>query len=190
MNDKGQLYVLDCFAGAGFAMQAFVDRGHIVHTVDIKGSQTYVMDIRRFHPCKGIHYDFIWMSLPCTRLGENLKEQNDISIITACFRIIAEALPKFWMIADFRDCLQQFMGKPDRTILYSGYDGYTKNPTNLWGCFPKAFSEILKSTELTTIDRLLSMKYLPWCDIIPYGLSYAICKAVEDDIGGVLIRNE
>ncbi len=179
--------VLDLCAGTGSATRAFKDRGHEVNTLDIIGNHTYVCDVREFVPEK--KYDFIWASPPCTEFsiakGIACKDRNpDMSIVEACFKICKTA--PYWILENPRGCLRYFIGKPTITVKYSEYGYACQKPTDLW--LSDGFSFFYSTTKRNS--NLKNMKYaikkydtiirkdLRGC--VPYGLSLAICKALEN----------
>lgn len=172
--------VLDLCAGTGSATRAFLDRGHDVETLDTSGKHTYIKDVRTFvlpHP-----YDFIWASPPCIEFSllkrKKCSERNpDMSIVHACLVLCKQA--PYWILENPRACLRHFIGKPIITVRYSDFGDCVEKPTDLWGCFPFFWS---------TTERQMIRK---WKDdpngrknraTIPYGLSLAICKAIEREI--------
>lgn len=188
------MFVLDLCAGTGSATQAFKDRGHDVETLDIVGEHTYVCDVRAWHPEK--HYDFIWMSPPCTDFSiakakkgvRCIDRKVDLSIVRACLRIVQEAKPQYWIMENPRGCLRHFIGMPTTTIEYSDYYHPFKKPTDLWGVFPFFWST---SKRMPTINmKRINMEHSENGRRIraqvPYGLSLAICKALEREYSVLL----
>ncbi|KCZ71626.1 site-specific DNA methylase [Candidatus Methanoperedens nitroreducens] len=181
------MLVFDGCAGTGSATKAFADRGNTVETLDIEGEHTYVCDIREFHPEK--HYDFMWFSPPCTefsianyRLGACKYRTPDLSIVQACFRIVSEAKPEFWLIENPKGCLRHFIGKPVITVNYSDYGYFSKKPTDLWGVFPEFISPVPANDKPVSFIKAtwgLSKDSVAERAHVPYGLSLAICTAVE-----------
>lgn len=169
--------VLDLCAGTGSATKAFVDRGHDVDTLDVAGGHTLNMDVRKFWPWK--KYDFIWASPPCMEFsiakGIRCKDRKpDLSIVYACMKICKTA--PYWIMENPRGCLRYFIGKPQMTVMYEDYGYEYKKPTDLWGCFPWFWSKAKrKKTTLLKNDTLGRSNRA----CVPYGLSLAICKALE-----------
>lgn len=175
------MLILDVCAGTGSATQAFKDRGHDVDTLDIVGEHTYVCDVREWHPTK--QYDFIWMSPPCTEfsLAKRIHCRDrhpDLSIVKACLRIVSEAVPEHWIMENPKGCLRHFIGAPVITVRYSDYGGRTVKPTDLWGVFPWFFSEGF-NIHPTPWDTAFPCHTDKGRMKVPYGLSLAICKALE-----------
>ena len=182
--------ILDLCAGTSSATQAFRDRGHDVDTLDIIGGHTFNMDVRKFKPWK--KYDFIWASPPCTEFsiakGISCKDRNpDMSIVEACFKICQTA--PFWIVENPRGCLRYFIGKPTITVKYSDYGYCWQKPTDLWMSdgFPFFYS---RSKHIQTKNTKYAIKGSGAFDLvrkdaralIPYGLSMAICKVLENTI--------
>lgn len=179
-----QLNVLSCCTELGSEVQAFRDRGHNVTTLGLQGEVDIKMDIRDFHTEE--QYDFISMHPPCTqfsfanyRLGKCKDREYDMSVVNACLRVAAECNPTYWIMENPRGCLRTLIGKPAATIRYSDYGFKSMKPTDLWGEFPMFGFRMVPN-------------YAPWRQsmprspkrrsIVPYGLSLAICMAIENDI--------
>ena len=137
-----KLKVFDGCTEFGSETQAFRDRQHEVTTLGLEGDVSIKMDIRDFHTTE--HYDFMFFCPPCTEfsiannryLGGCKDRTPDLSIVNACFRIVEEAKPTFWIIENPRGCLRYFIGRPTITVNYSDYGYVSKKPTDLWGVFP------------------------------------------------------
>jgi len=188
------MIVLDLCAGTGSATQAFRDRGHDVDTLDIIGGHTFNMDVRKFKPWK--KYDFIWSSPPCTEFsiakGISCKDRNpDLSLVEACIRICKTA--PYWILENPRDCLRYIIGKPVVTVKYSDYGAVfpTKyregvvctKPTDLWGCFPWFWSNEQPQKQQLLKDGIQALgSRSAMRAMVPYGLSLAICTAIERDL--------
>ena len=135
---------LNIFSGCteyGSEVRAFKDRGHNVTTLGMEGNVDIQMDIRDFSTTD--HYDFMTFHPPCIefskanwRLGKCKDRTPDMSIVEACFRIVQEANPTFWMIENPRGCLRHFIGRPQYCIRYGDYGHYCQKPTDLWGVLP------------------------------------------------------
>ena len=184
---------LNVFSGCtefGSEVQAFKDRGHNVITLGMEGGVDIKGDIRdmHFNHPKG-YYDFMIFHPPCTefslanyRLGVCKSRTPDLTIVEACFRIVEESKPKYWIIENPRGCLKHFIGEPQATIKYSDYGHPSMKPTNLWGNFP-----------MFTFKTASNFK--PWKEsiprspkkraLVPYNLSLALCVAIENELCGV-----
>ena len=174
------MHVLDLCAGSGSATQAFKDRGHDVVTVDICGDVDIIADVRTYQPTQ--YFDFIWSSPPCTefskanyRLGKCKDRKPDLSLVKACFQIIDYAQPKYWILENPMACLRHFIGKPAITVHYSDYGYPTRKPTDIWGVFPWFWST-KHNSDLARFDLLPKSARAK----LPYELSLAICKAIEN----------
>lgn len=172
----------------GSEVQAFIDRGHIVETCGISGDVTYLQDIRTFHPAKK-HYDFMSFHPDCSqfskanwRLGKCKDRNPDLSVVEACFRIVNEAKPTYWMIENPTGCLRHYIGRPQYSIKYGDFGHYCQKPTDLWGVLPFFQSYQINKVPLghhgvtayTNGTRRPDQRA-----IVPYGLSLVICLAVE-----------
>lgn len=182
-----KLKVLDCCTEFGSETQAFKDRGHEVVLLGIEGDVDILCDIREFHTSE--HYDFMWFSPPCTEFSiakaiPCRDRKPDLSIVEACFQIIKEAKPVYWILENPRGCLRHLIGKPTVTIYYSDYGAAYRKPTDLWGEFPWFWSENHNRNicEFEKVTFGLSKKDVAERSRVPYNLSLAVCKAVENAI--------
>jgi len=179
--------VLDLCTEYGSETAAFRDRGHEVETLGIMGNVTYLQDVRTFSPTK--KYDFISAHPDCKefskanwRAGKCKDRTPDMTIVEACFRIVKEARPRFWMIENPQGCLRHFIGRPQYSIKYGDYGHYCQKPTDLWGVLPffqaTNINKVIKCehnrTAYTNGTRRADQRA-----ILPYMLSLVICKAIE-----------
>lgn len=185
---------LKVFAGCtefGSEVQAFKDRGHDVVTLGLEGDVGVKKDIRDFHTTK--HYDFMIFHPPCTefsianhRLGACKNRNPDMSIVEACFRIVNEAKPTFWIIENPRGCLRYFIGKPQATIKYSDFGYVSIKPTDLWGDFPM-FTYYTPNDHPKPFIRAMpgfTKQQRAQRSVIPYNLSMCLCVAIEITCNG------
>ena len=180
--------VLDLCTEFGSEVQAFKDRGHEVKMLGLDGDVDIRCDVRQYYPHVDDKYDFIICHPPCTgfslanyRLGACKDRNPDLSIVWACFRIIETLVPKYWILENPRGCLKYFIGEPSYKINYSDFGFASMKPTYLWGSIPM-FNFCTPNKD-----------FKPWKDsvprnpkkraLLPYGLSLAICKAIENDMG-------
>lgn len=183
---------LKVFSGCtefGSEVQAFKDRGHDVTTLGIEGEVDILMDIRDFSTNK--HYDFMSFHPPCTefskanwRSGPCKNRTPDMSIVNACFRIVQEAKPTYWMIENPVGCLRYFIGKPNYTLKYGDYGHYCQKPTDLWGVLPM-FDFVLKNNVVKGVHNNTAFSKGPnnkQRSIVPYGLSMALCLSMEREL--------
>jgi len=182
--------VLDLCTEFGSETAAFRDRGHEVETLGIVGDVTYIQDVRTFHPDK--KYDFITAHPDCKefskanwRAGKCKDRKLDLSIVEACFRIIQEAKPRFWMIENPQGCLRHFIGRPQYCIRYGDFGHYCQKPTDLWGVLP-----FFQATQINKVPKAKNniTAYSNGTSraderaLIPYALSLEICKAIEREL--------
>lgn len=172
--------------------KAFSDRGHEVVSLGIEGDVTICCDIRKYYPSVDDKYDFMTFHPPCTefsksnwRKGKYITRNPDMSIVNACLRIVETCKPRYWMIENPQGALRYFIGMPQVTINYGDYGHYCKKPTDLWGVFPWFWS----NTPDTYIRGYHNHTAFRNCKktqeeraMVPYGLSLAICKAIENDL--------
>lgn len=184
---------LNVFSGCteyGSEVQAFKDRGHDVTTLGLCGDVDIIKDIRDYHTTE--HYDFMTFHPPCTefskanwRLGKCKDRTPDMSIVEACFRIVQEAKPKYWMIENPQGCLRHFIGRPQYCIKYGDYGHYCQKPTDLWGVLPW-FGSYLKNNVQKYTGNLSAHSFGPRSPakraLVPYSLSMVLCKAIEEAI--------
>ena len=181
---------LNVFSGCteyGSEVQAFKDRGHSVTTLGLDGDVDIQIDIRDFSTTE--HYDFMTFHPPCTefskanwRLGKCKNRKPDMSIVEACFRIVKEAKPIYWMIENPQGCLRHFIGRPQYYIKYGDYGYYSQKPTDLWGVLPWFQSYYVNTVKKYTRTRS-AFSYGPRRSdlraLIPYKFSMVLCKAIE-----------
>ena len=186
---------LKVFSGCtefGSEVQAFKDRGHDVTTLGLDGDVNIKADIRHFldYYYDNEHYDFMTFHPPCTefskanwRLGKCKDRNPDMSIVKACFRIVQEAKPTFWMIENPQGCLRYFIGRPQYCIKYGDYGHYCQKPTDLWGVLPwfRSYREnIVIPGEHNNTAHSKGTRDPTKRALIPYGLSMVLCKAMEE----------
>ena len=185
---------LKVFSGCteyGSEVQAFKDRGHDVITLGIEGDVDIKQDIRdvHFYHANG-YYDFMTFHPPCTefskanwRAGKCKDRTPDMSIVEACFRIVQEAKPTYWMIENPQGCLRHFIGRPQYCIRYGDYGHYSQKPTDLWGVLPW-FGSYQKNNVQKYTGKLSAHSFGPRSPskraLVPYGFSMVLCKAIED----------
>ncbi len=182
--------VLDICTQYGSETAAFRDRGHEVETLGIVGSVTYLQDVRTFHPTK--HYDFITAHPDCKQFSKanwragKCKDRNpDLSIVQACFRVIKEAKPRYWMLENPQGCLRYFIGRPQYTIKYGDFGHYCQKPTDIWGVLPLFQSSQINKVPLGHHNITAYTNGTRRADqraIVPYKLSRAICLALEAEL--------
>jgi len=185
---------LNIFSGCtefGSEVQAFIDRGHNVITCGLTGDVNIKADIRdiHFYHSKG-YYDFMTFHPPCTefskanwRAGKCKNRNPDMSIVEACFRIVKEAKPKYWMIENPQGCLRHFIGRPQYTIKYGDFGHYCQKPTDLWGVLP-FFQSMKVNTVVKGVHNKTAYSNGTWDPseraLLPYNLSKILCMAIED----------
>lgn len=176
--------VFDGCTEFGSEVQAFVDRGHDVTTLGLEGDVDIKMDIRNYRVNE--YYDFMIFCPPCQEFsiakGVACKERDvDLSVVKACFRIVKEAHPKFWIIENPRGCLRHFIGRPTVTVKYSDYGFICQKPTDLWGDFPWFWSVVPRNKKLISFRKILGFtkKQRAKRSLVPYGLSLSLCIAIE-----------
>jgi hypothetical protein len=142
------LRVLDLCSGLGGASAAFKDRGHEVVTVDVerKFRPTILADVRYFHGLEG-SFDVVLAAPPCQgfstaslgvhwKYGPDRVAQEGLKIVLACFRIIREIKPRFYVLENPRGMLRSCIGLPTETVFYCSYGAEFQKPTDLWHNLP------------------------------------------------------
>lgn len=190
--------VLDLCTEFGSETAAFRDRGHEVVMLGIEGGVDIKCDVRQYYPSIDDKYDFIICHPPCTefskanyRLGKYKDRKPDLSIVWACQRIINTLKPKYHIMENPEGALRYFIGKPQITIKYGDYGHYCQKKTDLWGEFPWFFSQtpdvyvrgFHNNTAFSGRKEFNAYSNRPRNQkersLVPYGLSLAICKAIE-----------
>ncbi len=169
------MIALDLCAGTGSATIALADRGWEVITVDNdpQHSPEILADVKDWR-WNGAQPNFIWASPPCVEFSRESMPWSrtgnipDISIVRACYRIIKDCRPRYWIIENVRGAVPwvaPMLGKAHQII----------NPYFLWGVFPD-----LGKPKLTKRNKeSLSSKKTIERAMIPYALSLAVADAIE-----------
>lgn len=188
--------VLDLCTEFGSETKAFKDRGHEVITLGIEGNVDIKCDVRQYYPSIHDEVDYISAHPPCQqysiadwRKGKCNTRMPDHSILDACFRIINTLKPKYWIIENPVGCMRYFIRKlyninPTYTINYSDFGFISKKPTDLWGNLPffRSYSPNLDTKQLMNVTNGFTKEGRAQRSIVPYELSLAICKAIEQDL--------
>ncbi len=168
------MLMLDLCAGLGGASAAMRDRGWEVITVDndARFNCTITTDVR-FWSWDGPRPDLIWASPPCVEFAREFMPWSktgktpDMSIVDACFRIVQETGPRYWVIENVKGALSWIgpaLGRP----------AYICNPYYLWGWFPDISHVYVKSDK-----EKLSSSQAARRAMIPYTLSLGMAYAIE-----------
>jgi site-specific DNA-cytosine methylase len=168
------LQMLDLFSGLGGASSAMKERGWKVTTLDLEArfNPDIVADIREFS-WEGGPLDLIWASPPCEAFSREFMpwcrtgKDPSMDLVTAAYRVIREADPRFWVIENTRGAVKWFnslLGKP-------AWIGY---PIYLWGIFPP-----LEKIRLKMGKEKMSSTAAAERAKIPYELSLALAKSIE-----------
>ncbi len=169
-SPDGPRVALDLFSGTGGATRAFADRGWRVVRVDVDGRHhpDVVADIGRL-PLAGT-VDFLWASPPCTefstadaRVDHNTKRPS-LELVFATLAAVCTLRPRFWILENVRGAIP-FLGIPAQKV----------GPWCLWGYFPPV--RVLLPMQL--YRKLAAGPAAVARAAIPYGLSAAVCAAVE-----------
>lgn len=135
--------ILDLCGGTGSWSKPYRDAGYEVHNITLPR-----YDIRDFYLKDTDEIYGILAAPPCTHFSVSGAQYwkakdadgrtfNDVSILTACLRIIATARPIFWAIENPVGRMRKLLGEPQLIFDPCDYgDPYTKK-TLLWGVFNK-----------------------------------------------------
>ena len=174
--------VLDLFAGLGGFSQAFKDRGHHVDTLDNDPQFKCDMPV----PIQDFHaptedYDVVLASPPCQEFSKSALPRTwasvrkygcnpSVALLTEAIRVIKLCNPKYSVIENVRGAVKYFkpiIGPPVKHV----------GSRDLWGDFPifdtpKAYGKwkLPPSKDRAAIRSL-----------IPYSISMALCKAMEQE---------
>ena len=131
--------ILDLCGGTGSWTKPYQEAGYDVRVITLPEH-----DVRYYIPPENVYG--IMAAPPCTHFSSSgaqywgSKDQDgrtveDMGIVIACLRIIAESQPVFWCIENPVGRLKKWMGKPVMYFNPCDYgDPYTKK-TALWGKF-------------------------------------------------------
>lgn len=175
--------ILDLFSGLGGWSKAFKDRGHHVVTVDNNPEfkPTICIDIMNYEPDG--YYDVILASPPCTEFtkasvpdswNKNRTVNPDTKLVERTLDIIKKVKPKYWIIENVRGAIPYFkpiLGKPVKKV----------GSRYLWGEFPIVDIEAqFGKWKLSPSKDRPALRSL-----IPYKISYGICRMLENQgVGG------
>lgn len=197
VDDKAELVCLDLFSGLGGWSQAFTERGWKVLTIDIE---------QEFNPlicCDIMDLDayilpnrptVILASPPCQKFSTNAITLNwkkrtpkDMGVVIA-IGLVAKALdiifkrsPTYWVIENPRGMLRNVLGKPKVTTYFRSWGADNLKPTDLWGILPDIDWPVPEEGWEVNGTRKIDNSAL--AAKIPYGLSLAMCEAIEREVG-------
>jgi len=174
--------VLDLFSGLGGFSQAFIDRGHLVITIDIepKFNPLVCEDIMKFKPRE--HYDVVLASPPCNEFSKSSMPKSwkciqkygcnpDTKLLEKTIEIIKVIKPRYWVIENVAGARKYFYPILGKTIKKVG-------SRYLWGVFPVIDVEpVYGKWKLPETDDRAALRSL-----IPYNLSLALCISMENHV--------
>lgn len=165
------MLMLDICTGLGGASWAMKRRGWQVVTLDIDPAYQpdIVADVRGWS-WRGGRPDLVWCSPPCVEFSRESMPWSrtgkipDMSIVSACYRIVRECNPRFWIIENVRGA-----------VPYLGTPAYRAGPFFLWGAFPPLgrIPVTWRAKERFSSGRRLERAR------IPAAVSRAVAMAVE-----------
>jgi len=173
-----KIVVLDLFSGLGGWSKAFKDREHTVITVDNNKefNPDICIDIMEFEPEQ--YYDVVLASPPCTEFSKSMMPDSwnknrtvnpDTTLTEKTIEIINKIKPKYWIIENVcgaRKYFKPILGEYKKKV----------GSRYLWGEFP-----IFDCKPVYGKWKLPPSKNRPALrSLIPYDLSLAVCKAIEN----------
>lgn len=193
---------VDLFSGLGGFSEAFLKRGHDVIRIDnderFKDVPcTIIADVRELPLKRGLKPDILLMSPPCNCFSvQVINKYWDDHIprterTVQALRVVGWALdavdflePSYWLLENPRAMLRTILGKPKVTTYFASWGELHFKPTDVWGRIPpgmvwprpKDWLKVPRSANSGT--RSLSAEEAAK---IPYPLSEALCKAMEED---------
>jgi site-specific DNA-cytosine methylase len=131
--------ILELCGGSGSWSKPYADAGYAVEIIDPvhDASDVRLFTYRRF-PVQGI-----LAAPPCTAwsyarnryLPSEAEQLASLSVVDACFRIVAVQRPVWWALENPRNKLRRFLG-PARLEFYQWeYGDAGHKPTCIWGEF-------------------------------------------------------
>lgn len=201
-------YMLDLFSGLGGASKAFQesDEWEVV-TVDNNPEfePSICADVLDLTPENFEEYDFevIWASPPCNCFScvtigvywnhfPKPKRRETVKAIELVYHtlwLISKLNPKWWFLENPVGMLRNVIGIPTGTVTYCQYGSDYMKPTDLWGEHPPSFTYKrcrngdnchIHSTRNSHTGIKDNKEDSSGRAKIPYGLSKAVLKAVEN----------
>jgi len=174
--------ILDLCGGTAAWSKPYKDAGYDVRLVTLPDN-----DVRTYKPPVNVYG--ILAAPPCTHFSGSgarwWKEKDkdgrtieDLTILVACLKIIAQAQPEFWVLENPVGRLQRWIGKPVMYFHPCDFgDPYTKK-TCLWGKFNKPIKKSVKPVDGSKMHLLPpSENRQELRSITPAGFSKAFFKA-------------
>lgn len=179
-------------------------------TVDSKPEfePTICSDILDLGPNDFDEYDFevVWASPPCTKFSvasiyrnwkklenglyipKNKETIEHIKLVYHTLWLIDQLNPDYWFLENPTGMLRKVIGNPQGSITYCQYGHTWMKPTDLWGVHPEGFiykrcspnSNCHEKSSRGSDSGTQSTRSPAERSRVPYGLSEAILKAVEN----------
>jgi len=138
-NDNSNKIILDLCGGTGSWSKPYKDAGYDVRVITLPDN-----DVRNYNPPENVYG--ILAAPPCTHFSVSGAQYwktkdadgrtfEDVTILTACLRVIAMSKPKFWVIENPVGRMKRLLGEPNFKFNPCDFgDPWTKK-TYLWGNF-------------------------------------------------------
>lgn len=201
------LRVLDLFSGLGGWLQAFVDRGHEVTRVDndprfVDVPHTVIDDVLYWEPDRD--YDVVLASPPCQAFslaagGRHLRNGREpvsefgrlsVRLVSRTLQLINDVAPWWWWMENPNGGMVNFVSRevPRVQVTYCRYGERRMKLTNLWGQWPAEWAPRPKChngnpdhepARRGAKTGTQGIKGAAARSLVPYELSYDVCRAVE-----------
>lgn len=167
--------MIDLCSGLGGASQAMRERGWHVLSVEIDPGfePDVIADVRQWQ-YDGPRPDLIWASPPCIEFARESMpwsrtgKRPDMSIVRACYRIIQDVRPRWWIIENVRGAVLHF-----EPML--GNWRWHMNGVFLWGYFPDLGRPVIRKRKKESYSSNRGAERA----MIPYAISRAVAIAIE-----------
>lgn len=167
--------MIDLCSGLGGASRAMRERGWSVLSVDIEPrfEPDVIADVRQWE-YTGPRPDLIWASPPCIEFARESMPWSrtgatpDMSIVRACYRIIQDVRPQWWVIENVRGAVPYF-----EPLL--GNWRWHMNGVFLWGHFPDLGRPVIRKRKKESYSSQQRAERA----MIPYAISRAVALATE-----------
>lgn len=134
-----------------------------------------------------------WEAIGAERHPRNEATVMGVGLVAKTLQLIRAIDPPYWVLENPLGMLRKIAGPPRITTYFCAWDpGGVKKPTDLWGVIPsmewpkpKSWEKAPRGTKQGTQKHTWG-KYGTYDSAerakIPYGLSEALCKAIEREL--------